>query len=479
MPNNETARRVSHTVELIKSVLLGLLVFSMISLVVVYIGGTSVYETVSAKNNPTKRFDKLWSIEGGAAAVGLDEGRLLPEFIGYRQAGGTPTCSVGSGDAAAELYELITPCLLELFGNSSVCRPLAQNDGADRIADAVAGDEFIYLRYHVPVLYQLIYAYASDKLTIAESEVAPGESGSISAYISELVIVPDKEYTAAAHRYIAYASDGEGGYFEFRPAEHVVTSSFYLSKLAESGANIDTRPFRFAEDERLPVTQPIIDAPISYAIIEAAPADPTARTVLTPLLRLFGYNPDKLSSYVDDTGARVFVDSSSRLRISGDTVSFLTSDAASGTARGIGIDSMLGYSSEDTLNLFDKLTAVDNLIRSLGEISPSLIGGEASLCLGSVYSSDTLLVIEYFLTYDNIRVAGDTVLRAVLTQDTICQVELRPVNITAGGETAYCLDQNYTLRKLTDLGRLPAGKKAGGMRLVYDGADAAWSVVVD
>ncbi|MBO5219028.1 MAG: hypothetical protein J6C52_06335, partial [Clostridia bacterium] len=69
MPNKETARRVSHTVELIKSVLLGLLVFSMISLVVVYIGGTSVYETVSAKNNPTKRFDKLWSIEGGAAAV--------------------------------------------------------------------------------------------------------------------------------------------------------------------------------------------------------------------------------------------------------------------------------------------------------------------------------------------------------------------------------------------------------------------------
>ena len=44
MPNKETARRVSHTVELIKSVLLGLLVFSMISLVVVYIGGTSVYE---------------------------------------------------------------------------------------------------------------------------------------------------------------------------------------------------------------------------------------------------------------------------------------------------------------------------------------------------------------------------------------------------------------------------------------------------
>ena len=479
MPNKETVRRAGHIMELIKSVLLGLLVFSMISLVVVYIGGTSVYETVSAKNNPTKRFDKLWSIEGGAAAVGLDAGRLLPEFIGYRQAGGTPTCSIGSGDAAAELYELITPCLLELFGSSSVCRPLAQNDGENRIAAAVRGDEFIYLRYHVPVLYQLIYAYASDKLTIAESEVAPGESGSISAYISELVIIPDKEYTAAAHRYIAYASDGEGGYFEFRPAEHVVTSSFYLSKLAESGANIDTHTFRFAEDAQFPATQPIIDAPLSYTVIETAPVVLTDDSILSPLLRLFGYNPDKLSSYVDDTGARVFVDSGSRLRIGGDTVSFLTSDAASGTARGIGIDSMLGYSSEDTLNLFDKLTAVDNLIRSLGEISPSLIGGEASLCLGSVYSTDTLLVIEYFPTYDNIRIAGDIVLRAVLTQDTICQVELRSVNITAGSENAYCLDQNYTLRKLIDLGKLPPAQKIGGMQLRYDGADAAWSVILN
>ena len=478
MHRKETARRVSHAVELVKSVLLGLLVLSMISLVVVYIGGTSVYESVSAKNNQAKRFDKLWSVEGGAAAVGLDAGRLLPEFIGYRQAGSTPTCSVGNGDTSAELYELITPCLLELFGSSSVCRPLDEADGESRIAAAVQSDEFIYLRYHVPVLYQLIYAYASDKLTIAESEVAPGESGSISAYISELVIVPDKEYTAAAHRYIAYAADGEGGYFEFRPAEHVVTSSFYLSKLAESGANIGTRPFRFTDDPRLPVTQPIIDTPLSYTVIGTEAADLTDEDIRTPLLRLFGYNPDKLASYVDDTGAHVFVDSSSRLRIGGDTVSFLTSDASSGTTRGIGIDSLLGYSSEDTLNLFDKLTAVDNLIRSLGEISPSLIGGEASLCLGSVYSTDTLLVIEYFLTYDNIRIAGDTVLRAVLTQDTICQVELCPVNITGSGEVSYCLDQDYTLRKLIALGKLPSEGALGGMRLRYEDAHAAWSVVL-
>jgi len=478
MPNKETARRVSHTVELIKSVLLGLLVFSMISLVVVYIGGTSVYETVSAKNNPSKRFDKLWSVEGGAAAVGLDTGRLLPEFIGYRQAGGTPACSVGSGDTSAELYELIAPCLLELFGSSSVCRPLTQTEGTSRIADAVRSDEFIYLRYHVPVLYQLIYAYASDKLIIAENDVAVGADGSVGAYISELVIVPDTEYAAAAHRYIAFAKDAHGNYFEFRPNDYVVTSAFYTSKLADSGEAAGAHAFRFAEDALLPETQPILDKELPYTPIETTPVDVMSDTTLTPLLRLFGYNPDKLNSYVDDTGANVYVDTNSRLRVEESVISFVTSDAYIDSRRGIAIDSLLGYSSEDTLNLFDQLTAVDNLIRKLREISPELIGGEASLCLGSVYTENAHLVIEFVPLYNNIRISGKTVLRAVLTQDTICEVELHPISVTAGEETAYCLQPEFMLRKLIDLGKLPEDQRTNGLRLLYSGTDAAWTVIL-
>ncbi len=479
MMTEEKVKRFNSYLEILKSCLLGMLVISMIALVVVYIRGSHVYESISLKNKgELKSFDKLWSIEGGAAAESLDGSRLLPEFIGYRQAGAEMACAAASIDAVSDLYELIKPCILELFGSDSSCRELSALEGEQRFERAIGSDEFIFLRYHVPVLYQLAFAYASDKLTIAETDIAVGANGSVSAYISELIILPDMEYAAAAHRYIAYAHDGEGRYFEFRPNDYIVTSSFYTSKLAESGAGIGTHPFSFAEDERLPSTQPIIDAELEYTVIAQTEPNTTDEAVLIPLLRLFGYNPDKLNSYVDDTGANVYVDSGSRLRVASDTISFATNDAVSGGDRGISIDSMLGYSSDDTFNLFDQLTAADNFIRSLGAISLDLIGGEASLCLGSVYSSNTQLVIEYFMTYNNIRISSAPALRIVLTQETISRVELSPISIVGTNEISHSLQPSFTLRKLIDLGMLPEEGSLGGLRMMYSGSDAAWSVIL-
>ena len=473
-----TAKRHFRAVESIKNILLALLVFSMIALVVVYIRGTPVYESVSGRaDSELTNFDRLWSVEGGAKAEGLDQSRLIPEFIGYRKAGSVMSCAIADRDSTELMYSLIKPCIIELFGQDSVCRELTASEGREKIESAAASDEYIFMRYHVPVLFHLIYAYASDQLTIDENDVAHSPDGSISAYISEIVIVPD--YTSAGHRYIAYAYDGSDGYFEFRPEDHVVTSNFYITRLAESAGGIASYSFDFADDPRLGATQPIISKEVEYNVIETVETDFTSEEILLPLLRLFGYNPDKLSGYVDDTGVNVFVDSNSHLRVDNSQISFVTSDAAAGKQRGIRLDSLLGYSSGDTLNLFDKLTAVDNLIRQLGEISPALTGGEAALCLGSVYSSETQLIIEYVLTYNNILVGGDCVLRAVLTQDAISRIELSPVYISEAGESAYCVDQNYTLRKLTELGLISESRKLGGMRLQYDGEKATWHVLAD
>ncbi len=469
-------KRYSHVVETVKSVLLGILVLSMITLVAVYIGGTNVYESISAKNNGTmKTFDKLWRVEGAASAEGLDESRLLPAFVGYRQAGGSMICAYANADAASELYGLIKPCLLELFGSDSVCRPLSSTAGEARFQSAIESDEFIYLRYHVPVLYQLIYAYAANKLTVAESDVAPGEGGSISAYVSELIIVPD--YESAGHRFLAYAHDTDGNYFEFRPEDHMVASGFYISKLAEAASKIETAEFHFSKDPRLPSTHPIVDAEPEYTVIEASGKELSDEEVLTPLLSLFGYNPDKLNSYIDETGANVYVDSNSRLRVAKDHISFATNDALSDSLRGISIDSLLGYSSDTTLNLFDQITAVDNLIRHLGDISPALIGGEASLCLGSIYSSDSMLVIEYILTYNNIPLVGKPILQAVLTKDTISRVELLPTSVNATEETSHCLRPEFTLRKMTELGYIEENERLSELRMQYEGSDAVLAVI--
>ncbi len=474
----DKAKKSSGYLELIKSFLLGVLVVSMLTLVVIYIQGTHVYESIAFNNSTMKSFDKLWSIEGGATAQGLDKSRLIPEFIGYRQAGTEMLCALANGDSVSELYELLRPCILELFGSDSRCRELGYTEGRDKFTQATTQDEFIYLRYHVPILYQLIFAYSSSKLTISETDTAHASDDTTSAYISELIIVPDKEYSAAAHRYIAYAYDGEGKYFEFRLDDTVKASSFYISKLVEGSTAAEKHIFSFASDDLLPQTQPIINAELEYTPIEKNSASVTEDTVLTPLLRLFGYNPDKLNEYVDDTGANVYVDSQSRLRVGPSTLSFATSDTASGGTRGISINSLLGYTSDKSLNLFDKTIAADNFIRKLGEISPELIGGDASLCLGSVYTRDTLLVIEYILTYNNIRVFDGASLTIVLTQDTISHVELSPISVVGANHTSTCLDPVYTLRKLVELEMIPTDKKIRGLRMSYSGSNAAWSAIV-
>ncbi len=469
-------RRLVGAVETFKTFLLAALVISLILLVVVYIGGMRVYESMVMKKSSGQSFDKLWSVQGGAEPEGLEGSHLIPEFVGYKQTTLTEArASTGSRDSVSELYELIKPCILELFGSDAVCRELTADQGSTAFDEAKKSDEFIYLRYHLPVLYQLIYAYASDALTVSEADVAPGHTGNIGAYVSELIIVPDKDF--AAHRFVAYAYDGNGAYFEFRPAQHIVTSSFYISKLADGGGNTDTFKFEFAGGSQTAV----IDSELECDVITSYAAEIEDEAALNRLLRLFGYNPNKLDGYTDE-GEQVYIDLHSQLRIGEGSILFSVSDASEnsgGTPSGIGIETLLGYTVDGVPNLFDKLTAVDNLIGKIDEVSSFLSGGSAIPCLGDVYTEGSLLVIEYFLTYNNIRIGTKPYLRASLTDSTICGLELYPMVIGTTGKTTLAPPPTYILRNLEVIGTIDAKTRIASVSLSYTGNKVEWMVATD
>lgn len=477
MNKKTTSRRFVSAREAFKTALLTGLLLSLLVLVIVYVGGMRAYEEAISKNDLDESFDRLWSVVSDAEPEGLDTSHLLPEIIGYKQSTSpTPLATVASADGISELYSLTKPCILELFGSNSVCSELSQVEGKHRLAAAKASEEFVYLRYYEPVLYQLIYAYAADTLTVSESDVATGNGGNIGAYISELIIVPDNDF--AAHRFIAYATDGDGRYFEFRPSDHVLSSDFYISKLATTASSITTFPLYFSSDPRFIYDEPIVDGEIEYTVINSLNIDVENETLHDALLDLFEYNKEKLDGYSDSTGY-VYVDTHSQLRIEADGITFQTTDAStsSSSLRGIRIDSLLGYVSSDASGLFDKLTAVDSLIRKLGEISPELIGGSAHVCLGEVYSSDSLLVIEYFLTYNGIRIGSEPYLRAVLTEETICELKLSPIFAEPTEVTGLSLSQSYTLDSLDKTGKIDESRKIDSVRFFYTDGDAAWSVI--
>ncbi len=474
---NKTAeRRFKNAAEIFKTVLLILLVISLVLLVAVYISGMKVYENIVMRKNSGESFDKLWSVQSGTEPEPLDGNHLIPEFISYKQSTFSEARGcVGDSYSVSGIYELVKPCILELFGNNAVCRQLTADHGAEVFGRAVGSDEFIYIRYHVPVLYQLIYAFAADALTVSESDVAVGDGGNIGAYVSELIIIPDKDF--AAHRFVAYAHDGNGGYYEFRPAQHIVTSSFYISKLADGAANVDSYKLDFIDGTGI-IT---VDGEIECDHIHSEMSSYSDNAQRNALLRLFKYNPDKLDWYTDE-GVDVYIDSSSQLRIGEGSILFSTSDAtdnSGGTLRGIEIDTLLGYSVDGTPGLFDKMTAVDNLLKRLGEISPSLIGGAAVPCLGDVYVDGELLTVEYFLAYDNIRVGKNPYFRAVLTENTVCEAEIYPVEISMGEDTVLAPRPNYILRQLSSLGKLSETSHISAVRLIYTDGAAEWTVIAE
>lgn len=462
-------KKVGSAAETIRTVTLGLLVVTLVALVIVYIGGTHIYQnmTSDAGKRPFN-IEKLWSVRSDAGTDGLDKAHLLPEFIGYRIAGGSPVGSLADRESAEELYSLVGSCLSELFGSGSRCAGIDPDEGERLMNEALSGSEYIFIRYHEPVLARMIYAYAAGKLVISDSDVAYVEDGVGAVYISELVIKPDED--VAAHRFVAYASDGDGGYFRFSQDKSVVASDFYISKLADSGLKISLDGFSFSDSAYLRPRQPILDADLISENIASEPADVSDSKKIDGLLRVFGYNPDKASSYPDEY-AMNYVDSGSRLRLGTGTIWYQANDAASG----LRLDTLLGYMAGDYLSVYDKLTAVDNLIKRIGGLSDEFVGGEAVLCLGDVYMNEGRLVFEFFYTYDNIRIGGAPSLRAEIEQDRLYSFSLTAESYSGTDEESFNPPQPFILRKLESSGKLD-GITDGEMRYVYRDKIAEWGV---
>ena len=76
------AGKLSAAAEHIRTVILVLLVVSLVMLVIVYIGGTHIYQNMTAGNREKNiNIEKLWSVRSDIGADGLDSGRLLQEVL--------------------------------------------------------------------------------------------------------------------------------------------------------------------------------------------------------------------------------------------------------------------------------------------------------------------------------------------------------------------------------------------------------------
>ena len=466
-------KKTSAAAETVKTLLLVLLTVSMLALIVVYIGGTHIYQSMT-DTSEKRVFDKLWSVQSGQRASGLDQGRLLPETVAFRR--GTTQIGTADLDSTRSLYELVAPCVLELFGTGSHCEELDGTAGRLYYTEAMSGEEFIYVRYHEPVLYQFIYAYASGKLTVSDSDVAAfspldsgeDDGGSSGVYISELVIIPESD--VAAHRFVAVARDNEGHYYRFRRDPDALASEFHIAKLSDAASKLSTVRMSFPSDSgEVSFLDSLVPFPadeLESCDILPTPTETAGGELTDRILRLFGYNPDKTG----EAGNGIFYDSHSLIRLESGKISYQSADPNSG----VSISELLGYTADDGFGLFDKLAAVDSLLTGLSELSKSLVGGEASLCLGNVYADDGLLVYEYFYTYDNIRISEEPAVRAEFGQDSLCSFEIKAESFSTLETRTLSPRPEYIARKLSESGAIPDGMSGIVMRRIYTDGKAAW-----
>lgn len=457
----------SRTSEAVKTVILTILVVCLIILVIIYIGGTHIYQTMT-DTGEKKVFDKLWSVQSGQYSDGLNVKRAMPELVAYKFAGSSSVCTKDS-TSTETIYELISPCIVELFGSGSTCEEISEAEGRTIYLSYTTGSEYIYLRWHEELLYQLIYAYSSDRVAISESDTAVFVSTSNSgAYIKEIIIVPEND--VAAHRFTAVAKDSNGRYFLFKRNAEAVASEFHISKLSDASSKINALPFEFVTNENCD-TEPMILSELTFEDIDVTSAAIPTGEQLNSILKLFGYNLDKLNSYSYE-GLASYNDSHSRIRFRNGSISYKAVDTDSGT----GLYELLGYSADDGYSLFDKLSAIDCFLTAIYDISPEIIGNKADLNLGNVYTEEGLLVFEYFYTYANIRISNSVAVKAVLSQSTLYSLDIQTINCEPNGEYTIVPNGEYVINKLKSSGKLNNEKIS--VRTVYENGKAVRSAVL-
>ena len=86
-------------------------------------------------------------------------------------------------------------------------------------------------------------------------------------------------------------------------------------------------------------------------------------------------------------------------------------------------------------------------------------------------------MIEYILTYNNIRVGGGIQLRMAFAESTLCEFELFPIAVDAVETETLVPTPGYITKQLEALGNISPEEPVCDIRLRYVGSSAEWVAV--
>lgn len=358
--------------EHMKSLAVGVLLVILICLCVIYIldfSGVKAYdftkddmESVSSESVRYQYLDH-WDVSF-----------VSPSFIGFSAKNrGDNIGFYTLGGENAEIYREVLPLLEVLFADGSA-EAMDAAEGEALFKNLLRGD-YIYLSYACDLPTALLLAMSHDD--------ASGD-GDMGEFVSEVLIVPEvylgeASYEDAAgvaerlsvYSFYAVARDGSGNYYRYRtaPAEDdkrdiLFHTNFYRTYTIKENA----LPYEFAclwkEDsflEKHDFREKISDTtviPLSHAVYETPIVFAESRIPggndKNEILDIFYMNPEKISSYTDETGVIFYFDEGRNISISPSGRMQFTSLGA----EGISLEELFGgRSTNGEYTVFDYIGA--------------------------------------------------------------------------------------------------------------------------
>lgn len=310
----------------------------------------------------------------------LNSNLLLPLSITVHA---SPQCAtlLNSSPAIRDVYA----SLQEVFFHSLANEPSDISE-ADWV-HAMQSTQFVYIRYASEIPYQLIYAFTPSAI---EADMILREAAH-SIGVTEILLPANAEdrfsrfFVRTQDRFFAFSVDDTSSFSVFQNYLLLYNEVFYASEISYAD---NTHTTTLTITEQVLAREILVSTSVSTLLMGN-------QSDLRSLLKLLNYNPDKLNSHTETDGTHVFVESHGVLRIDEKSLNYIASD-------GGGIDITSGDTADGATDIYACLRMMTQFLTQLSQMSQQYTGGDASLCLDSIYTDQSDLYITLHFRCENL-----------------------------------------------------------------------------
>lgn len=398
---------------------------------------------------------------------------IIPEFIGLRFNDQTIAIT-GNNDITKAFYLTISENIKYVFGSRYLCDRKDFQDGEAVWNACLSEDNYIYLKYPAEMPAGVINAFFDDEKNVTAAVLS--ENGIV--FIKEMFLLfnyyGDETYGIHA---VARDNIGNVTVFEYNYINTEPRQYFKIEGILSYFGNNSFPGYKFAEslqpypDLKLPLKSSGVifdkDIPVRDILVSNINDNNFSGITADLILKQFGFNPDKLNSFINTDGTLVFIETHGELEILSDKIIY----NANAVGGGLDISDYLSYGIYNgDYDIFEIIKATGVIIDSIRETDSGFLGGDAGLRISDILFEieNNSLIINYKYYYDNIIIdsaesdfyaCSFTVHRNKIIGISINSIQIKGLSV---------VKMNYPqLWMLDKIGSLIKSTSPGEMRLAY------------